>query len=249
MCNLNILRVPPQTGSSTRPAPVPPPPIKPVMKSDMDSDSDSDVPKEKLEKLKITPKSDHDEKVKKTSKNKSQNDEEEVDSEGYTVRRHRKSSSSSSSSWSSDDDGKPSHEKTYRIKVKIKDLDEIKPAQNQGKKSANIFCQKDLKILSLTLILELVKLSGPDLSAPVRSKPRLGRKAVPSPIPAPLIPSPTSTEPSVIEVPYVGCVLPIVIMSKFRIGQHRDQDYWEDAPHFTKYKAVGITLNLETTTG
>ena len=235
MCNLNILRVPPQTG--TRPAPVPPPPIKPVMKSDMDSDSDSDVPKEKLEKLKITPKSDHDEKVKKTSKNKSQNDEEEVDSEGYTVRRHRKSSSSSSSSWSSDDDGKPSHEKTYRIKVKIKDLDEVKPAQNQGKNPQN-FCQKYFKTSILTFILELVKLSGPDLSAPVRSKPRPGRKAVPSPIPAPLIPSPTSTEPSVIEVPYahkVGCVLPIVISSEFRIGQHRDQDYWEDAPHFTKY--------------
>lgn len=168
----------PQSGTS-RPAPVPPPPIKSVLKSDMDSDSDSDVPKEKLEKLKITPKSDHDEKDKKVTKKKSQNDEEEVDSEGYTVRRHRKSSSSSSSSWSSDDDGKPSHEKTYKIKVKIKDLDEVKPAQNQ----------------------ELVKLSGPDLSAPVRSKPRPGRKAVPSPIPAPLIPSPTSTEPSVIEKP------------------------------------------------
>ena len=205
MCNLNILRVPPQTGS-TRPAPVPPPPIKPVMKSDMDSDSDSDVPKEKLEKLKITPKSDHDEKVKKTSKNKSQNDEEEVDSEGYTVRRHRKSSSSSSSSWSSDDDGKPSHEKTYRIKVKIKDLDEVKPAQNQGKTykdSLPYFFIIFTTIQLMTNYLELVKLSGPDLAAPVRSKPRPGRKAVPSPIPAPLIPSPASTEPSVIEVPLV----------------------------------------------
>ena len=30
----------------------------------------------------------------------------------------------------------------------------------------------------------------------------------------------------------VGCVFPMVISSDFRMGQHRDDDHQEDAPHF-----------------
>ena len=32
----------------------------------------------------------------------------------------------------------------------------------------------------------------------------------------------------------VECVYPIVIWSEFRIGKYRDDDNWEDAPHFRK---------------
>ena len=31
----------------------------------------------------------------------------------------------------------------------------------------------------------------------------------------------------------VGCVLPMVIWPELRLGQDRDDDHWEDAPHFT----------------
>ena len=31
----------------------------------------------------------------------------------------------------------------------------------------------------------------------------------------------------------VGCVFPVVIWSELHLGQHRDDDYREDAPHFT----------------
>ena len=30
----------------------------------------------------------------------------------------------------------------------------------------------------------------------------------------------------------VGCIFPMVISSEFRMGQYRDDDHCEDAPHF-----------------
>ena len=32
----------------------------------------------------------------------------------------------------------------------------------------------------------------------------------------------------------VECIFPMVILSDFRTGQYRDDDHWEDAPHFMK---------------
>ena len=31
----------------------------------------------------------------------------------------------------------------------------------------------------------------------------------------------------------VGCIFPMIILSEFRMGQYRDDDHREDAPHFT----------------
>ena len=31
----------------------------------------------------------------------------------------------------------------------------------------------------------------------------------------------------------VGCILPIVILSEIRLGQYRDDEYRENAPHFS----------------
>ena len=38
---------------------------------------------------------------------------------------------------------------------------------------------------------------------------------------------------TICEVFKVGCVSPMVISSKFRIGQYWDDNHWEDAPQFT----------------
>ena len=35
----------------------------------------------------------------------------------------------------------------------------------------------------------------------------------------------------------VGCIFPMVISSEFRMGQYRDDDHREDAPHFMNPKA------------
>ena len=45
----------------------------------------------------------------------------------------------------------------------------------------------------------------------------------------------------------VGCVF-LVLSSDFRMGQHRDDDYQEDAPHFIKMcmgKNTNVTYRLK----
>jgi len=116
-----------------------------------DSDSDEDDSEEE-NKLKIRKSLNSEETKPKHEKSKTES-KEEVDSEGYTIRKQpeRKQSTASSSGWSSDDDGKPD---TYKIKVNIRPAEEAAPISTEQ---------------------ELVKLAAPNLSAPVRNKPRPGR--------------------------------------------------------------------------
>ena len=46
----------------------------------------------------------------------------------------------------------------------------------------------------------------------------------------------------------VGCVFPMVISPDFRVGQHRDNDHQEDAPHFTcVYNVLKFSVELSIT--